>query len=38
MKDILTVVFLDENSAAKPQANGTRNADRTERLIREVQQ
>jgi hypothetical protein len=33
MKDIFAVVFLDEYSAAKPQAHGARNADRAERLI-----
>lgn len=28
-KDIVAVVFLDENGAAEPQADGTRNADRS---------
>jgi hypothetical protein len=33
MEDIVAVVFLDEYSAAKPQADRTSNADRTERLV-----
>src|SRR5690349_8612144 len=38
MKDIVAVVFLDENGAAEPKANGTGNADRSERFVREIQQ
>ena len=38
MKDIVAVVFLDKNGTAKPQANGPGDADRPERLVREIQQ
>jgi hypothetical protein len=33
MKNIVAVVFLDENGAAEPQAYGTGNADRSERFV-----
>jgi hypothetical protein len=38
MKDIVAVVLLDKDGAAKPKANGTGNADRSERFVRKVQQ
>jgi hypothetical protein len=37
MKNIIAVVFLDKNRAAKPQTDSTSYADRSQRLVRKIQ-
>lgn len=37
-KDIISVVFLDENGTPKPKTDRPGNADGSKRLIREIQQ
>jgi hypothetical protein len=38
MEYIVAVVLFDEHRAAKPQADSTSDADRSERLVRKIQQ
>jgi hypothetical protein len=33
MQNIIAVVFLDKNRAAKPQTDSTSHADRSQRLV-----
>jgi hypothetical protein len=37
MEDIVAVIFLDEHSAAEPQADGPGYADRAKGLVRKIQ-
>lgn len=37
MQNVITVILLDKDCSAKPQANRARDADRAERLVRKVQ-